>query len=87
VVKGKKAKSVALDLRPSSPRFVPHIRHLGAKDTKHSLTAKFTKSPDPLRLVLVVEIPDDQHAGTYTGAVVDSSTNEPGGTISVTVEE
>jgi hypothetical protein len=85
VVKGKKAKSVALDLRPSSTRFVPHIRHLVATDPKHSLTAKFTRSSDPLRLVLVVEVPDSQHPGTYTGAVVDSSTNEPGGTVSVTV--
>jgi hypothetical protein len=85
VVRGKKAKSVALDLRPSSARFVPHVRHLLATDRKHSLTAKFSSSSDPLRLVLVVEVPDGQHPGTYTGAVVDSSTNEPGGTVSVTV--
>jgi hypothetical protein len=87
VVKGAKAKHVALDLRPSSARFVPHVRHLVHSDPKHSLSAKFTKTSDPLRLVLVIEVAAGQHPGTYTGAVVDSSTNEPGGTVSVTVAE
>jgi len=87
VVKGAKAKHVALDLRPSSARFVPHVRHLVHSNPKHSLSAKFSKTSDPLRLVLVIEIPDGQHPGTYTGAVVDSSSNEPGGTVSVTVAE
>jgi hypothetical protein len=85
MVTGNRAKHVSLELRPSSVSFVPHIRHLVATDPKHSLTAKFKKSSD--RLVLVVEVPAKQHPGTYTGAVVDSTTNEPGGTISVTVGE
>ena len=87
VVKGAKAKHVALDLRPSSARFVPLVRHLVHKDPGHSLDAKFTRSSDPLRLVLVIDVPDDQKPGTYTGVVVDSSTNEAGGTISVTVAD
>jgi hypothetical protein len=85
MVKGENVKSVALDLRPSSARFVPHVRHLVAADPKHALTAKFSRSSDPLRLVLTIEVPPDQPPGTYTGAVVDSSTNEPGGTVSVTI--
>ena len=86
-MKGAKAKHVALDLRPSSARFVPLVRHLVHKDPGHSLDAKFTRSSDPLRLVLVIDVPDDQKPGTYTGVVVDSSTNEAGGTISVTVAD
>src|SRR5690349_20962851 len=85
MVKGANVTSVALDLRPSSSRFVPHVRHLVAVDPNHALSAKFSASSDPLRLVLTIEVPPGQPAGTYTGAVVDSSTNEPGGTISVTV--
>jgi len=87
VVKGAKAKHVALDLRPSSARFVPLVRHLVHSDPKHSLRAKFTPSSDPLRLVLAIEVPDRQKSGTYTGVVVDSRTNEAGGTISVTVAD
>jgi hypothetical protein len=85
MVKGANVTSAALDLRPSSARFVPHVRHLVAADPKHSLSAKFSASSDPLRLVLTIDVPAGQPPGIYTGAVVDSSTNEPGGTISVTV--
>jgi hypothetical protein len=87
VVKGAKAKHVALDLRPSSARFAPLVRQLVHSDPKHSLRAKFTPGSDPLRLMLVVEVPDRQKPGTYTGVIVDSSTNEAGGTISVTVAD
>jgi hypothetical protein len=85
VVKGANVKSVILDLRPPSPRFVPFVRQLMAADPKRSLGAKFTVSSDPPRLVLTVNVPGDQPPGIYTGAIVDSSTNEAGGTLSVTV--
>ena len=87
IVKGAKAKHVALDLRPTSARFVPLVRHLVHSDPKHSLSAKFSGSSDPLRLVLLIDVPNRQKPGTYTGAIVDSSTNEAGGTISVTVAD
>lgn len=85
VVKGATVKSVVLDLRPPSLRFVPFVRQLMAADSKRSLSANFTVSSDPPRLVLTVNVPRDQPPGTYTGAIVDSSTNEAGGTLSVTV--
>lgn len=85
VVKGANVKSVVLDLRPPSLRFVPFVRQLMAADSKRSLSAKFTLSSDPPRLVLTVNVPGDQPPGIYTGAIVDSSTNEAGGTLSVTV--
>ena len=86
VVKGVRVRNVTLDLRPPSLRFVPAVRRLLAADSKSDLTAvKFELSPDQTRLVLTVNVPSDQSPGIYTGAVVDSSTNEAGGTVSVTV--
>jgi hypothetical protein len=85
-VTGSRVKSVTLDLRPPSLRFVPVVRDLLASDPKFSLTAvKFELSADRTHLVLTVNVPRGQSAGTYTGVIVDSSTNEPGGTVSVTV--
>jgi hypothetical protein len=37
------------------------------------------------RPVLVVEVPDDQPLGTYTGAIVDEKTHEPGGSVCVRI--
>jgi hypothetical protein len=85
VVKGANVKSVVLDLRPPSLRFVPFARQLMAADSKRSLSANFSVSSDPPRLALTVNVPRDQPPGIYTGAIVDSSTNEAGGTLSVTV--
>lgn len=86
IVKGARVKNVALDLRPPSPRFVPIIHQLMASDPNHSLASvRFEARPDEHRLVLTVTVPRDQPAGTYTGVIVDSTSNEPGGTISVTV--
>jgi hypothetical protein len=85
VVTGTNVKGVELDLHPRSPRFVPFVGPLMASDPKRSLSAKFAMSSDPPRLVLKVNVPGDQPPGTYTGAIVDSSTNAPGGTLSVTV--
>jgi hypothetical protein len=86
VVTGNGVKNVTLDLRPPSPRFVPLVRELLAGDPKHGLPkVKFQLTADRTHLVLTVNVPRGQTAGTYTGAIVDSSTNEPGGTVSVTV--
>jgi hypothetical protein len=83
-VTGYRVESVTLDLRPPSIRFVPIVGPLLASDPKNSLTAvKFGLSEGTL--VLTVNVPRGQPAGTYTGAIVDSDTNEPGGTVSVTV--
>jgi hypothetical protein len=85
-VTGSRVKSVTLDLRPPSPRFVPLVRELLAGDPKRGLTAvKFQLTADRTHLVLTVNVLRGQPAGTYTGVIVDSSTNEPGGMVSVTV--
>jgi hypothetical protein len=88
VVRGARVTSVLLDLHPRTPSFAPLVRQLVAKDPQYSLnSARFTRSADPPRLVLTVTVPNNQPAGTYTGAVVDSGTNEAGGTLSVTVAD
>jgi hypothetical protein len=87
VVKGVRVRSATLDLRPPSLRFVPVVRSLVASDPNHGLPAvKFELSADQTHLVLTVNVPRDQPHGTYTGVIVDSSTNEPGGTLSVAVD-
>jgi hypothetical protein len=85
VVTGRGAKKVVLDLRPHAPRFVPIVRELLASGQAHRLSGvKFRLNPQK-KLVLTVNISRGQAAGTYTGVIVDHSTNHPGGTVSVTI--
>jgi hypothetical protein len=78
---------VTLDLAPASQRFVPVVHSLqGTHGRKHKpIGVRFKLSPDGSRGVLVVTVPDDIEAGTYTGAVVDSATHRPGGTLRVDI--
>jgi hypothetical protein len=85
VVTGKGVKKVVLDLRPHAPRFVPIVRELLAGGQKHGLSAVKFRLSAQKKLVLTVNVPRGQVAGTYTGVIVDSSTNHPGGTVSVTI--
>jgi hypothetical protein len=86
VVKDVRVKNVALDLRPRSPSFVPVVRPLMAADPKLVLSSvRFELSADQAQLILNVDLSADQPPGIYTGVIVDSTTNEPGGTLSVTV--
>jgi len=87
VVKGAKVTSVSLNLHPATAAFAPLALELFAKDRSYSLSSvKFSQSSDnPPRSVLTVTVPDNQPAGIYAGAVVDSTTNQAGGTLSVTV--
>ncbi|HEY3891893.1 MAG TPA: hypothetical protein VGM00_08035 [Bradyrhizobium sp.] len=84
-VTGKGVKKVVLDLRPHAPRFVPVVRELLAGRQKHGLSAVKFKLSAQKKLVLTVNVPRGQAAGTYTGVIVDSSTDHPGGTVSVTI--
>jgi hypothetical protein len=87
LVTGIRVRRVTLDLRPPSIQFVPFVRSLAASDPRHApLTGvRFELSADQTHSVLSVNVPRNQPAGTYTGVIVDSTTNEPGGTVSVTV--
>jgi hypothetical protein len=84
-VTGSGAKNVTLDLRPPATRFVPVVHPLLTSDLKNRIDdAKFSLNAQK-KLVLTVNIPRGQPPGTYTGAVVDSTTSKSGGTVSVTV--
>lgn len=85
VVSGYGVKSVTLDLRPPTKRFEPFVRKLQGPDPKYDLTTvKFTLDHKD-QLVLAVIGPRGQYPGTYAGVVVNSNTNEPGGTVSVVI--
>jgi hypothetical protein len=78
---------VTLDLQPRSRRFVPmvHALYPKAPDERPLTDVKFRLSPDRTGCVLDITVPDDLEPGTYTGVVVDSTTEEPGGTLCVRV--
>jgi hypothetical protein len=85
VVTGKGAKKVVLDLRPHAPGFVPVVRELLASGQRRGLSAVKFRLNAQKKLVLTVNVPRGQAAGTYTGVIVDHRTNHPGGTVSVTI--
>ena len=64
---------------------MPIVRELLASGQKHGLSAVKFRLTAQKKLVLTVNVPRGQAAGTYTGVIVDSSTNHPGGTVSVTI--
>jgi hypothetical protein len=86
-VRGIRVRRVTLHLQPPSVQFVPFVRSLVASDPQAAaLTGvRFELSADRTHSVLVVDVPPNQPAGTYTGVIVDSSSNEPGGMVSVVV--
>ncbi len=85
VVTGRGVKKVVLDLRPHAAGFVPIVRELLASGQNRGLSGiKFRLSAQK-KLVLMVNVPRGQAAGTYTGVIVDHGTNHPGGTVSVTI--
>jgi hypothetical protein len=78
---------VTLDLTPASPRFVPvvHALHSGTSGQPPLTDVKFKLAPDGASGLLVVTLPEDCPSGIYTGAIVDSATRAPGGTLRVYV--
>ncbi len=78
---------VTLDLRGHSAGGLPRVHALHAADpTLPPLTdVRFTIDPAQPEPVLQLVIADDQPAATYTGVVVDGSSNEPRGTLSIRV--
>lgn len=85
-VRSSRPTQVTLDLRPPSARFAPSVPSLRAADDKiRPLTGIRFKVGADKAPVLVVDVPEGQAPGTYTGAVVDSHTHEPGGTLVVRI--
>jgi hypothetical protein len=76
---------VEFQFHPGGERIVPAIPYLQAGDRSiPPLTgAFFTVSQDGKRPALNIPVPDGQPAGTYSGVIVDATTNLPGGTLIV----
>ena len=72
-------KPTLLGFVPSAPPLFASDRSLLPLDNLHFVVKEGT------RPVLVVEVPDNQPLGTYTGAIVDEKTHEPGGSVCVRV--
>ena len=78
---------VVLDLRPTLGAAVPLVHALHAVNPAHPplTSAHFALEPNASAPVLHIAVPDAQPAATYSGVVVDGSTNEPCGTLSVRI--
>lgn len=87
-VKSKKRAHVKWDLSLSPAGFSPSVPPLRSADRdKEPLRDVHFRVGEGQRHVLVVNIPDEHPNGVYSGAIVDSKTNEPGGFVSVRVTE
>jgi hypothetical protein len=78
---------VKLDIRPQGAASMPLVHSLhAATPSVPALTAvRFYLDPATSSPVLHVDVPDSQPAGIYSGVVVDSTTNEPCGTLLVRI--
>jgi hypothetical protein len=76
---------VTCKLSPPSARFVPSVPALYSNNPEAPPLKGIRFDVRDNRPVLLVNIPDDQPLGTYAGAIVDMSTNEAGGFVSVSI--
>jgi hypothetical protein len=87
-VKSSRRAQVTVDIWPTTGRFVPLALPLHNDDADvPPLTNVRLVIDETTRPVLVVEIPNDQPAGVYSGVVVDADTRQPAGVVSVRVQE
>ena len=77
---------VSIDFRPTQLGFVPSTPPLYASDRSVTPLDKLHfVVKEGTRPVFVVEVPDNQPPGTYTGAIVDEKSHEPGGSVCVRI--
>jgi hypothetical protein len=78
---------VEFQFHPGAERIVPAIPSLQARDSTIPplMGAFFTLSRDGKRPALNIPVPEGQPAGTYSGLIVDATTNRPGGTVVVRI--
>lgn len=85
-VKSPRRVQVSVELKPTRSGFIPSTPPLYASDRSFAPLDKLHfVVKEGTRPVLVVEVPDGQPLGTYTGAIVDEKTHEPGGSVCVRV--
>lgn len=86
--KGNRKVEADIHLHAVPAHFVPNVlplHHATDPETVPIAGVYITPSQDMRRPVLNIEIPDEQPAGTYSGAIVDAATNVPGGMLIVRV--
>ena len=85
-VKSARRIQVSIDFKPTLSGFVPSTPPLYASDRSVTPLDKLHfVVKEGTRPVFVVEVPDNQPPGTYTGAIVDEKSHEPGGFVCVRV--
>jgi hypothetical protein len=86
-VESKRRTEVTLELKPLSwtANLDVHDLRSARINAQRLRGIKAICLPDERRIVFRVRIPDRQPAGTYSGLVVDRSTNLPRGTLSVRI--
>ncbi len=86
-VKCNRQAEVSIHLHTVSTGFIPAVLPLHAADPAiRPLSDVFiTPSQDKRRPMLNIPVPDGQQPGTYSGAIVDAATNEPGGMLIVRI--
>ena len=84
-VASRRRLQVTLDLSMRPGQFVPRVLPLHAADVTIPPLTAVSFDPDPALSEprLQIDVPDTQPAGTYTGVVVDSASNEARGIVSV----
>jgi hypothetical protein len=84
-VSSSRRTQVTLKLARASRTSLPHVHALHASDPAIAplTNVRFSIDPKTGVAMLRVDIPDMQSAATYTGVVVDRTTNEPCGTVCI----
>jgi hypothetical protein len=79
--------TVRLELRPRPERFAPRVRalHPVSAAAPPLTSARFETDSASVAPVLRIDIEDSQPADVYSGVVVEATTNEPCGTLSVRI--
>lgn len=77
------------EMHPSATPFTPQTDALRSADGQAPPLAgiQFMPHPSGKGLMLRIEIPDDQPAGTYSGVVLDVDNHEPRGTVCVRIAD
>ncbi len=85
----KRRVEVTLDLKPEAGGALLRAHDLRARDPEipRIRGISVTASAPDRRVLLRIDVPDDQPPGTYTGVIVEDASNLPRGTLAVRIFE
>lgn len=86
-IHGARPAEVACKLCPPFARFVPSVPALYSSDREVSPLKNIRFELRDNRPVLVIDIPEKQPPGKYSGAIVDRETNQAGGFVTVFIRQ